>query len=225
MARAGRPNKSGRRRLKSGRRIDAAPFDHGAEHVQRLRGRFAAFQDGKAAQQVHDPIGRAWAVGLLENPRIDPAVLRDAGRAYAARYWNYYPSAVGVANYLDEDRRGEVWAGGEDPGGEWFQRLDALLKNAGRVSYEAVHSLCLDFYWFPDDNPAWLGRLLNARLIANGGAAVGQLDTPADAGTMRAAVAGLLALADGVTSAPARFGACAANPLSRCARTAHANSK
>jgi hypothetical protein len=193
MGRAGRPSKSGRRRSKSGRRTEAVLFDHGAEHVQRLRARFAAFQDGKAAQQVHDPIGRAWAVGLLENARIDPAVLRDAGRDYAARYWGYYPSAVGVANYLDEDRRGEFWAGGEDPNGEIFQIRDAQLKNAGRTSYEAVHSLCLDFYWFPDDNPGWLDRLIEARL---GGA--GQGDGEADAARMRAAVEGLLALAEGM---------------------------
>src|SRR3954465_5803883 len=99
MGRAGRPSKTGRRRLKSGRRTDVAPFDHGAAHVQRRASRFASFQDGKATQQLFDPIGRAWAVGLLENARIDPAVLRDAGRDYAARYWNYYPAAVGVANY------------------------------------------------------------------------------------------------------------------------------
>jgi hypothetical protein len=200
MARAGRPNKSGRRRLKSGRRADIVPFDHGADHVARLRGRFAAFQDGKAAQQVHDPIGRAWAVGLLENARIDPAVLRDAGRDYAARYWGYYPSAVGVANYLDEDRRAEVWAGGEDPNGEIFQQRDAQLKNAGRVSYEAVHSLCLDFYWFPDDNPSWLDRLIEARLAAAAGRGGGE----ADAATMRAAVDGLLALTEGMKGARSR---------------------
>ncbi len=204
MGRAGRPSKSGRRRSKSGRRTEAVLFDHGAEHVQRLRARYARFQDGKATQQVHDPIGRAWAVGLLENARIDPAVLRDAGRDYGARYWAYYPSTVGVANYLDEDRRGEVLAGGEDPNGEWFQKLDAQLKNAGRSSYEAVHSLCLDFYWFPDDQPAWLYRLINDRLIAAQDAAQGQLGTPGDAATMRAAVDGLLALAEGLKGARSR---------------------
>jgi len=202
MGRAGRPSKSGRKRLKSGRRTDVVPFDHGADHVRRLRDRFAGFQDGKAAQQVFDPIGRAWAVGLLENARIDPAVLRDAGRDYAGRYWNYYPSAVGVANYLDEDRRAAIWGGGEDPEGEWFQRLDAQLKNAGRASYEAVHSLCLDFYWFPDDNPGWLDRLIEARMGAAGqGAAAGQGGGDADAASMRAAVEGLLALADGLKRA------------------------
>jgi hypothetical protein len=204
MGRAGRPSKSGRRRLKNGRRADVEPFDHGAAHVQRLRDRFSRFQDGKATQQVFDPIGRAWAVGLLENDRVDPAVLRDAGRDYAARYWGYYPSAVGVANYQHEDRRGVGWSGGEDPGGERFQQLDTRLKNAGRKSYDAAQSLCLDFYWFPDDNPAWLDRLIDARLIAAQGAAVGQLGTPADESVMRAALAGLLALAEGSKGARSR---------------------
>lgn len=201
MGRAGRPSKSGRR-IRSGRRAEVERYDHGAEHVQRLRSRFARFQDGKATQQLFDPVGRAWTVGLLENGRIDPAVLRDAGRDYAARYWSYYPSTAGVSNYENEDRRGGAWSGGEDPGGERFRRLDDRLKNAGRNTYHAAQSLCLDFYWFPDDNPAWLDRLINARLVAAQAAAVGQLGRPEDAAIMRAAVAGLLALAEGAKSQP-----------------------
>lgn len=196
MGRAGRPSKAGRKRLKSGRRTDVTPFDHGADHVRRLRDRFAGFQDGKAAQQVFDPIGRAWAVGLLENPRVDPAILRDAGRDYAARYWNYYPAAIGVGNYLAEDRRAAMWAGGEDPHGEWFQRLDAQLKNAGREAYQAVHSLCLDFYWFPDDNPGWLDRLIEARVAGVSGAE--GRPSIVENSKIGAAIEGLLALADGV---------------------------
>ena len=199
MGRAGRPSKSGKRG-KNGRKIAAVPFDHGAEHVQRRRARFAAFQEGKAGQQVFDPIGRAWAVGLLENARADPAVLRDAGRDYAARYWSYYPCAGGVSNYAAEDRRGAPSSGEEDPAGERFRMLDARLGNAGRASYEAAQSLCLDHYWFPDDNPAWLERLINGRLLAAGTAATGQLARPADAARLRAAVEGLLALADGAKS-------------------------
>jgi hypothetical protein len=56
-----------------------------------------------------------------------------------------------------------------------------------------VQSLCLDFYWFPDDNPGWLDRLIEARL----GGVVGQAGGEADAGKMRAAAQGLLALAQG----------------------------
>ena len=195
MGRVGRPSKSGKRR-KGGTRATAAPFDHGAEHVQRLRARFARFQDGKAGQQVYDPIGRAWAVGLLENERIDPAMLRDAGRDYALRYWAYYPAPDSVANYQDDIRTGRGWGTAEDPGGERFRQLEARLKHAGRASCEAAQSLCLDYYWFPDDNPAWLGRLVELRLAAAPGAA-GQGARAADEATMRAALEGLLALAEG----------------------------
>jgi hypothetical protein len=103
----------------------------------------------------------------------------------------------GVSNYQAEDRRGRVLGEGEDPAGERFRKLEARLKDAGRVSYEAAQSLCLDFYWFPDDNPAWLDRLINGRLVAAKVAATGQLGTAADEARLRAAVAGLLALAEG----------------------------
>ena len=195
MGRVGRPSKSGKR-TKRGKRIAAATFDHGAEHVQRLRARFARFQGGKAGEHVYDPIGRAWAVGLLENKRIDPAVLRDAGREYALLYWAYYPSPDGVSNYQLDVRTGRGFGADEDPGGEHFRRLDAGLKSAGRVSYEAAQSLCLDFYWFPDDNPAWLARLIEARLSAARDVGANP-DAAADEATMRAALEGLLALADG----------------------------
>jgi len=45
MGRAGRPSKSGKR-TRRGKRVSAPPLDRGAEHVQRLRARFARFQDG-----------------------------------------------------------------------------------------------------------------------------------------------------------------------------------
>jgi len=192
MGRVGRPSKSGKRR-RNGKRICAAPFDHGSDQVQRRRGRFARFQGGKAGQQVYDPIGRAWAVGLLENARIDPAVLRDAGREYAIRYWAFYPGAAEVSNYRNEVRCGRLGELDDDPNGERFLKLDAWLKHAGRACYDSVQSLCLDFYWFPDDDPAWLGRLIEARLAG----AAGQGDAPGDAAKMQAALEGLLALAEG----------------------------
>ena len=190
----GRPSKPGRRH-KCGKRIAAAPFDHGAEHVARARGRFARFQDGKAAHQVFDPIGRAWAVGLLENERMDPAVLRDAGRDYAAGYWSYYPGAAGVSNYEAEDRRGRGLGGGADKAGDRFLAMDVLLKDAGRAAYDAVQSLVVDPHWLPDEDPAWLGRLIASRLSGDGGADAAPRGD--DAPRMARALEGLLALAAG----------------------------
>lgn len=194
MAR-GRPSKPGKRH-KCGKRIRLTPFDHGADHVARARGRFARFQDGKAGSQVFDPIGRAWAVGLLENERVDPAALRDAGRDYAGRYWSYYPGAAGVSNYEAEDRRGRNHGIGLDVAGDRFRAMDRALKDAGRLAYDALQSLVIDTHWLPDDDPLWLGRLIQARMEGapprpDSGPSAG------DAALLAHAIEGLLALASG----------------------------
>jgi hypothetical protein len=182
--------------------VPAIAYDHGSDHVQLIRARFRKFHDGKCDQQVFDPIGRAWAVGLLENDRVDPAALRDAGRNYAAAYWGYYPSVAGVAGYGGKDRAG---SGGDrhseirpDPRGVRFETLDGQLGDTGRRSYAAAQSLCLDHYWFPDNNPAWLDRLINDRLVAARVPVGGELSRCGDAEYMAAALDGLLALAEGL---------------------------
>lgn len=197
MGRPGRPSQSGKRRYKGGKRVPAVAWDYGTEQVQALRVRFAKFQNGKAAQQVHDPIGRAWAVGLLENDRVDPAVLRDAGREYAHRYWGYYPSVVGVANYTGENRQGAGWGDGEDPRGERFQAMDGMLLDAGRRAYAAVQALVVDHFFLPDDNPSWLDRLINVELVKARESVAGGLSRAEDTARLALALDGLLALADG----------------------------
>ena len=198
MAR-GRPSKSGKRH-KCGKLIRATPFDHGAEHVTIARARFARFHDGKATQQVHDPIGRAWAVGLLENHRFDPAVLRDAGRDYADRHFRYFPGASGVANYEGDDRRAGFDSRTDDPTGEWYNRIDGMMRDAGFTAYRAAQSLCTECYWTPDNNPPWLERLINDRLAKAGVPVFGQLSVGGDMETARQAIYGLLALCEGTKS-------------------------
>ncbi len=188
MARRGRPQNPGPR--KHGRPVSALPYDHGADHVIQLRSRFAKFQNGKAAQQVFDPIGRAWAVGLLENPHVDPACLRDAGRDYASRYWGYYPTASGVANYDGSLRIGNRSERRE----ERFRTIDKTLLDAGRKSYDAAQDLCVSPYWSPDENPDWIERLINERLLRVGESVSGQLPRPEDRTRLTLAMEGLLAL-------------------------------
>lgn len=207
-SRAGRKRKTGDRF--PGGRLRAV-YDRGNERIIINRARFARFHDGKAEQQVFDPIGRAWAVGLLENDQVDPAALRDAGRNYAARYWGYYPEVAGVANYEGEDRRGGNSAVGEDPRGELFQRLDALLQSAGRQAYSAAQSLCLDQHWFPDDDPMWLARLINERLLRARMPVAGQLPTSTDRQMLILALQGLLAIT-GTSSNFMRLGGHASAP-------------
>lgn len=198
------------RKRKSGERFPGGQlrpsFDRGTERVQALRQRFSAFEGGKGGDHVGDPIGRAWIVGLLENPYVDPAALRDAGRQYAARYWGYWPATVGVGNYLAETRKGGGFGDGEDPRGETFRRLDRLLVDAGSAAHDAVQSLCLDRYWLPDDDPPWVARLINKRMIQSRQPVAGQLPVDADWRHLAAAIEGLLALAGDPSMAPRKGG-------------------
>ena len=177
----------------------ATGHDYGNDRAQAHRVLFAIFQGGKADQQVHDPIGRAWAVGLLDGNDVDGAAIRDAGREYAARYWTHYPNPERVANYEGEDRRGEP--GGSyldpDPRGERFMALDDALLSAGRPAYDAMRSMCLDHYHFPDEHPAWLDRLINERRVKAGLAVAGYLPKPGDTECLRLAVTALLAIVAG----------------------------
>lgn len=193
-SKSGRPRKSGARHACGKLR---AVRDEGSERVMALRLRFRPFQGGKGDQFAGTPIGRAWLVGLLDGHEADPAAIRDAGLNYAERYWSYWPAPGGVCNYEAEDRRGAPFAGGLDVTGDRFQALDAAVKSAGRASYDAVHSLVVDHHWFPEESPAWLDRLVNARLAAVGRTGVGELPREEDAERLKLAVEGLLTLVRG----------------------------
>jgi hypothetical protein len=195
-SRAGRKPKPGAR-YKCGKLRPVR--DVGNDRTSAFALRFRSFQDGKADQWVRESaIGRAWAVGLLDGYDADAAALRDAGLAYAARYWGYYPSAIGVSNYEAEDRRGRGdWGDPHDPRGEVFRRLDRTIADAGAAAHAAVQSLVVDHYWFPQDNPTWLDRLINARLVAAGQESEGLPPVAGDVERLREAVDGLLALVKG----------------------------
>jgi hypothetical protein len=193
-SKSGRPRKSGARhacgRLKAAR-------DEGSERTLALRLRFRPFQGGKGDQWAGTPIGRAWLVGLLDGYDADPAAIRDAGLSYAERYWSYWPAPGGVSNYEAEDRSGVRFAGGLDVTGERFQALDATILSAGRASYDAVQALVVHPHWFPEENPAWLDRLVNARLAAAKREVAGELPRAGDAERLKLAVEGLLTLVRG----------------------------
>jgi hypothetical protein len=74
--------------------------------------------------------------------------------------------------------------------------MDRALKDAGRLAYDAVQRLVVDTHWLPDDDPDWLGRLIEARmgegaLTVDAGPSVGDFDL------LARAIEGLLALASG----------------------------
>jgi len=132
-------------------------IDKGNVVVQACWEAFKVFQDGKTDQQVHDPIGRAWAVGLLDGTTQDAAMLRDIGRRYAQLHGIVYrQTQCAVA---DHDRVRGTGAGNDnDHTGERFAKLDQLARDAGSKQRLAMQKLCLSAN--PDEDPLWLGRLI-----------------------------------------------------------------
>lgn len=160
---------------------------------------FSVFQGGKADQQVHDPIGRAWAVGLLDGTAFDAAILRDIGRDYGQLYWMYWPASPGIGGYEMRGRSTGIKpvATDEDPRGERFNRLDNLARNAGRRAYDAMQALCVSTYWFPDDNPESLDRLINGVRAKREARVAGYMPETGDKAWLDHAINGLLAMVAG----------------------------
>lgn len=155
MAR-GRPKKAGPRR-KDGRLAIQLPIPANDVVIAR-REAFKPFQGGKASEQIFDAIGRAWAVGLLDGTRYDSAILRDMGRRYA-HYHALVFACTGMAiGELEPRSRGTGEGNGEDRPGERYTDLDRLARNAGSKQRLAMRKLCVEVS--PDEDPLWLGRLI-----------------------------------------------------------------
>lgn len=195
QAKRGRPRKPGARNAKG--RLLVVP-DLGNIRVQARATTFARFQSGRADQQVIDQIGRIWAVGLLDGFGIDPAMLRDIGRRYGGLYWHEFAAmAPKTGQWERRDRTPANDAAWDDKPGEYFARLDALARNAGREAVAAMHSLCVDDWWFPDTNAPWVERLINAAIRDTGGHPRGDLAGPADRARLTAAADALAAMVEG----------------------------
>lgn len=165
----GRPRKDGQRTPKG--RLSQAGKSGRVEpnsRVQAMRHAYRWFQGGKASEHLYDPPGRAWAAGLFDGCGADPAAMRDACREYGSGFWvEYRGSAVVVGKY-----ERSVSGGGQggssstpDPAGRRFEALDDMVTRLGRGSRDALHNLCVDHHWFPDENPAWIDRLIAGRTL------------------------------------------------------------
>ena len=195
QARRGRPRKAGARNAKG--RLIQLP-DRGNIRVRARSQAFARFQSGRADQQVVDQIGRAWAAGLLDGFGQDPAILRDIGRRYGGLYWHEFATLAPKTGPLERrDRTAANDACWQDNPGEYFARLDALARDAGREAAAAMHGLCVDGWWFPDTNAPWVERLINSAIRDAGGHALGELAAAADRARMAAAASCLAAMVDG----------------------------
>jgi len=194
QARRGRPRKAGPRNAKG--RLILQP-DRGNIRVQARMAAYARFQSGRADQHVADQIGRVWAAGLLDGYGCDAAILRDIGRRYGGLYWHQFAALAPHTRALEKQDRAANDGGGEDNPGEYFAKLDALARNAGRDAVAAMHGLCVDGWWFPDTNAIWIERLINGAIQDAGGAPAGEPATASDRARMSSAVEALTAMVAG----------------------------
>jgi hypothetical protein len=195
QARRGRPRKAGARNAKG--RLILLP-DRGNIRVQARQSAFERFQGGRADEQVADQIGRAWAAGLLDGGDHDPAMLRDIGRRYGGLYWHQFAALAPRTGRLERQDRSAANDGRwDDNPGEYFARLDALARHAGREAVAAMHGLCVDGWWFPDTDAPWVGRLINSAIRDAGGHPPGELATVSDRVRMAAAAEALAAMIEG----------------------------
>jgi hypothetical protein len=155
MAKRGRPRKSGARSA-TDRLIQAR--DYGNLIVQARRALFDAqcIKGGKAADQVFDGIGQLWALDFLDGHHLDPELMRDTARKYAALYWRTKrsnrpenrPASEGRIHPRSADR-------------QRFRHLFERWQDAfGVGSYEQqVLEHVTSDYWFataaPDSSTGW----------------------------------------------------------------------
>lgn len=183
----GRPRKAGKRNAKG--RLIIMP-DRGNVMIQVRSARFARFQGGKADQQVHDSIGRLWAVGLLDGFGYDGAILRDVGRRYAQLYWHEFAVMCPTISKSERQSRGGMNEGGSDAAGRAFEALDDMARSAGHSAVVAMHALCVDPWWFPDTDAPWIGRMVSAAIE-------GGIAQASDHLRLSNAILGLVAMAGG----------------------------
>jgi hypothetical protein len=177
--------------------------DRGNERVTERTARFAGFQGGKAGHQVHDQIGRAWAVGLLDGRDVDAAILRDKGREYGQLYWGEY-AALAPGSFQAERRSRGVANDVDDPMGQRFAGLDLLARSVGHDAFTAMHGICVDEWWFPDSNKDWVDRLINTAMVKAGRPVAGEIERRGDDSTLALALDALVAMVGAGTKSALR---------------------
>lgn len=190
----GRKKKGGAREPSG--RPSRAVRDYGNDIVQARRTMFdcMAIRDGKAADEVSDGIGRLWALDFLDGHSIDPAVLRDSGRKYAALYW--VRNADKAPRVSDAERVGFSKPSLEDTRADLlFERwLDDLPVYERRV----LETVVVD-HWHSDGEEPFVERLVGRELMQRGRIKFASPEHPGDRTQLAALLRALFILVDGVT--------------------------
>jgi hypothetical protein len=169
MAKRGRP-RSSKARTPGGQlsRVGQCLVrDYGNIKVVQRHNVFRHFIDDKGLVFEGSSAGRLWIVGGFDGYDTDPQVLRDVLLEYGRAYWGEYPTAS-ASPTTPRRTAGDIPAGSlttPTHAGSAFNKLDQILRGAGRQSREAVHNVAVDPHFFPDEDKAWIARIINSRVV------------------------------------------------------------
>ena len=132
-----------------------------------MRAMFAVFRDGKAGNELGDPIGKAWAAGLLDGFTADGQAMRDAGRDFG-HLWRRCFGDLDIRSFGTERlaaSRGRPLGSSIEPHAfeRRFERMKEIVGAHPRNTREAFYGLCVD-YQDSDNLPPFVERLINERL-------------------------------------------------------------
>lgn len=199
--RRGRPSLSGRRKPGGRLRPRPAAVDYGNDRIQAMRAVFAVFQDGKAGNELGDPVGKAWAAGLFEGFGADGQAMRDAGRDFG-QLWRRCFGDLDIRSFGTERlaaSRGPRPGSSDRPNASErrFERMNEIVSAHPRNAREAFYGLCVD-YQDSDNLPPFVERLINERLVLKGKPVAGTLPLRGDRERFERAAEVLEALVAGV---------------------------
>jgi hypothetical protein len=140
-------------------------------YAQRRQDQFRPFCGPSSIGLEMTCIGRLRLVGAFDGMDVQPDAIYNALKEYGRGYWcNYHETGAVVSDYLREVKCRD---GGTDilpdPAGSWFDAIDKTLRDAGRATRNAVHSVTVDLHWFPDGDAPWAARIVNTRIVQKRG--------------------------------------------------------
>jgi hypothetical protein len=147
-------------------KVQRTPFDYGNDRVQARAELFRVFGGEKSRGTEMTCAGRLMLVGAFDGMEQEPAAYLAALLTYSDAYWSYYGGGPQIASYERSDRSHDNrW---EDPKGEWFQAMDARLRDAGYEAYRAVQQVSTDRHWFPDEDAGYAARIIAEKMLQKG---------------------------------------------------------
>lgn len=185
----GRKKKPGPRG-KTGRLLKAR--DHGNDNVQARAALFRCFHGESSTGHEMTCAGRLMLVGAFDGMEHDPETCLAALLAYANGYWGNYGGGAKIGSFERRDRSHDnSW---DDPRGEWFDDMDARLRDAGHQARVAVHQVSVDRVFFPDEDVGWASRIINSALVRRKLPVAGELACDSDLAMLELLRAGVSAL-------------------------------